>query len=61
MWDPRLLAAGDRAAARTGRRASLAVVPEAAFLLAGLAGGAGPASRPAPRALAAGALGAAVR
>jgi hypothetical protein len=38
MWDPRLLAAGDRAAARSGRRASLALVPEAALLLATLGG-----------------------
>jgi len=38
MWNPRLLAAGDRAAARTGRRASLALVPEAALLIATLGG-----------------------
>jgi Peptidase family M28 len=49
MWDPRLLAAGDRAAARSGRRASLALVPELAFFLAALGGRA-------PRALAAGLL-----
>jgi Peptidase family M28 len=34
MWDPRLLRAGDAAAARTGRRASLALLPEIGFLLA---------------------------
>jgi hypothetical protein len=50
MWDPRMLAAGDRAAARSGRRASLALVPELAFLLAVLGGRA-------PRTLAAGLLG----
>jgi hypothetical protein len=36
MWDPRLSALGDRAAARSGRRASLALLPEAAFLAAAL-------------------------
>ncbi len=30
MWDPRLLAAGDSAAAKNGRRASLALLPELA-------------------------------
>ena len=50
MWDPRLLAPGDRAAARSGRRASLALVPELAFLIAALGGRA-------PRTLAAGLLG----
>jgi Peptidase family M28 len=49
MWNPRLLAASDRAAARSGRRASLALVPELAFLIAGLGGRA-------PRTLAAGLL-----
>ena len=34
MWDPRLLRAGDARAARTGRRASLALLPEIGFLLA---------------------------
>ena len=34
MWDPRLLRAGDVAAARTGRRASLALLPELGFVLA---------------------------
>jgi hypothetical protein len=55
MWDPRLLAAGDRGAARSGRRASLALVPEAALLLATLAG----ERRRAGRAIAATALAAA--
>ncbi|HEV2075883.1 MAG TPA: M28 family peptidase [Thermoleophilaceae bacterium] len=32
MWEPRLLALGDRIAARTGRRASYALVPELAFV-----------------------------
>ena len=32
MWDPRMLAAGDAAAERTGRRASLALLPELALL-----------------------------
>ena len=50
MWDPRLLAAGDRAAAKSGRRASLALVPELAFVLTVLGGRA-------PRTLAAGLLG----
>ncbi|MEA2419522.1 MAG: hypothetical protein QOE60_1728 [Thermoleophilaceae bacterium] len=36
MWDPRLSQAGDRAAARTGRRASLALLPELAFVGAAL-------------------------
>lgn len=38
MWDPRLTAAGDRAAARSGRRASLALPAELAFAVAALAG-----------------------
>jgi Peptidase family M28 len=50
MWDPRLLAGGDRAAARSGRRTSLALVPELALLLAAFGGRA-------PRALGAGLLG----
>jgi peptidase M28-like protein len=36
MWDPRLSQAGDRAAARTGKRASLALLPELAFAGAAL-------------------------
>ncbi|HEU0023123.1 MAG TPA: M28 family peptidase [Thermoleophilaceae bacterium] len=32
MWDPRFLEAGDAAAARSGRRASLALLPELAML-----------------------------
>ena len=36
MWDPRLAVLGDRAAARTGKRASLALLPELAFLGAAL-------------------------
>jgi acetylornithine deacetylase/succinyl-diaminopimelate desuccinylase-like protein len=36
MWDPRLSRAGDRAAARSGKRASLALLPEAAFVAAAL-------------------------
>jgi hypothetical protein len=36
MWDPRLSRAGDRAAARSGRRASLALLPEAALAAAAL-------------------------
>ena len=32
MWDPRFLAAGDAAAERSGRRASLALLPELALL-----------------------------
>ncbi len=32
MWDPRMLAAGDAAAERTGKRASLALLPELALL-----------------------------
>jgi hypothetical protein len=38
MWDPRILAAGDRAAARSGRRPSLALLPELAMLAAALGG-----------------------
>jgi hypothetical protein len=38
MWDPRFLHTGDSAAARSGRRASLALLPELA-MLASLAGG----------------------
>ena len=41
MWDPRLLAAGDRTAARTGRHPSLALPAEVALILAALAGGRG--------------------
>jgi hypothetical protein len=36
MWDPRLSEAGDRAAARSGKRASLALLPELAFAGAAL-------------------------
>ena len=36
MWDPRLTRLGDRAAARSGKRASLALLPEAAFAAAAL-------------------------
>jgi hypothetical protein len=36
MWDPRLSRAGDLAAARTGKRASLALLPELAFGAAAL-------------------------
>jgi acetylornithine deacetylase/succinyl-diaminopimelate desuccinylase-like protein len=36
MWDPRLAALGDRVAAQTGKRASLALLPEAAFAAAAL-------------------------
>jgi hypothetical protein len=36
MWDPRLSRLGDRAAARTGKRASLALLPEAALVAAAL-------------------------
>ena len=36
MWDPRLSQAGDRAAARTGKRMSLALLPELAFAAAAL-------------------------
>jgi Peptidase family M28 len=36
MWDPRLSRAGDRAAARSGRRASLALLPELALAAAAL-------------------------
>ena len=36
MWDPRLSQAGDRAAARTGKRVSLALLPELAFAAAAL-------------------------
>jgi hypothetical protein len=50
MWDPRLLAAGDRSAARSGKRTSFALVPELAFLMAALGGRAS-------RTLAAGLLG----
>ena len=50
MWDPRLLRSGDARAARTGRRASLALVPEIGFLLAA-------SRRRGPRVLAAALLG----
>jgi Zn-dependent M28 family amino/carboxypeptidase len=53
MWDPRVLAAGDNAAARSGSRASLALLPEVAMLAAVVGGRR-------LRALAAGMLGAAV-
>jgi hypothetical protein len=36
MWDPRMSRLGDRAAARTGKRASLALLPEAALMAAAL-------------------------
>ncbi len=36
MWDPRFTALGDQAAAKSGRRASLALLPEAAFVAAAL-------------------------
>jgi hypothetical protein len=36
MWDPRFTRLGDRAAAQNGRRASLALLPEAAFIGAAL-------------------------
>jgi hypothetical protein len=36
MWDPRLTQLGDRAAARSGKRASLALLPEAALVAAAL-------------------------
>jgi hypothetical protein len=36
MWDPRLGRLGDRAAARSGRRASLALLPELALVAAAL-------------------------
>jgi Peptidase family M28 len=36
MWDPRLTQLGDRAAAKSGKRASLALVPEAALAAAAL-------------------------
>jgi hypothetical protein len=36
MWDPRLSQAGDRLAARSGKRASLALLPELAFAAAAL-------------------------
>jgi Peptidase family M28 len=36
MWDPRLTQAGDRAAARSGKRASLALLPELSFVAAAL-------------------------
>jgi hypothetical protein len=38
MWDPRMLQAGDAAAERTGKRASLALLPEIAFAGAALGG-----------------------
>jgi Peptidase family M28 len=38
MWDPRFLAAGDAAAERTGKRASLALLPELAFVGAAIGG-----------------------
>jgi hypothetical protein len=53
MWDPRLLAAGNRAARRSGKRASLALLPELALGLA-IAGGR------VPRALATALLGTAI-
>ena len=36
MWDPRLSRLGDRAAARSGKRASLALLPELALAAAAL-------------------------
>jgi Peptidase family M28 len=36
MWDPRFTALGDQAAAKSGKRASLALLPEAAFVAAAL-------------------------
>ena len=36
MWDPRLARLGDQAAAKSGKRASLALLPEAAFAAAAL-------------------------
>jgi hypothetical protein len=36
MWDPRLARLGDRAAAKSGKRASLALLPELAFAAAAL-------------------------
>jgi hypothetical protein len=36
MWDPRLSALGDSAAAKSGKRASLALLPEAALVAAAL-------------------------
>jgi Peptidase family M28 len=36
MWDPRMSRLGDRAAASTGKRASLALLPEAALVAAAL-------------------------
>jgi Zn-dependent M28 family amino/carboxypeptidase len=36
MWDPRLVGPGDRAAARTGKRASQALLPELALIAAAL-------------------------
>jgi Peptidase family M28 len=36
MWDPRFTRLGDQAAAKSGRRASLALLPEAAFAAAAL-------------------------
>ena len=38
MWDPRLTGPGDRAAARSGRRASLALLPELALAAVAVAG-----------------------
>lgn len=38
MWDPRLTGPGDRAAARSGKRASLALLPELAFIAAATLG-----------------------
>ena len=38
IWDPRLLSAGNRVADRTGKRASLALLPELALLLAAMRG-----------------------
>lgn len=42
MWDPRLLRAGDRAAAKSGRRMSLALLPELAMAATVLGGRRGP-------------------
>jgi hypothetical protein len=36
MWDPRMTRLGDRAAARSGKRASLALLPEASLVAAAL-------------------------
>jgi len=38
MWDPRLTGPGDRAAAKSGKRASLALLPELAFIAAAALG-----------------------